>query len=552
MKVTEGQTYRMMQSNLNRITNGMQNLQTQASTGLKLNTSSDDPTAISPVLSSRTQIRETERYLETMGHTNDKLDSVDGHMAQVENILQRVKEIAINSVNAALSGTDREALANEVAELRKELLDTANAQVNGKFIFAGYKENTKPFTQNPDYDPDAYDVSDVSTWPYLYHGDHNSTQLEITPGEFLEASLTGNEVFLGISNKIVEANGYTVPYQGEPATTSITDPSPFSGAGQDIVITPNSGQIAATDTPITIPAADLTDSDNNYAAKIANRFNQPGTGLIANIQPAAKDLGPLSLTGFDESAGDSYQLEITAGGVSVPISLNGPGTNYDYTLEGLSYALANTPGATDITATSGTLGNGVKYDISSGSLVLTGPDNGAEIEIAETITGGSGGIGTSPQTIYGQVDIAPSSKQFVDISGPGLAHLGLTAKNLDGAAGHVDLFGVLVRTEEAIRAGNNEDPNGAGGSIQAQIKNLETAANQERLSRSVLGARAQRVDAATMHQQDARTDLKKIISRYQDADIIQVYNDLLMQETTYRSALNVTGRVSQISILDYL
>ena len=41
---------------------------------------------------------------------------------------------------------------DEIAELKNELLDTANAVVDGKYIFAGYREDTKPFTANPAYE----------------------------------------------------------------------------------------------------------------------------------------------------------------------------------------------------------------------------------------------------------------------------------------------------------------------------------------------------------------------------------------------------------------
>ena len=47
-------------------------------------------------------------------------------------------------------------------------------------------------------------------------------------------------------------------------------------------------------------------------------------------------------------------------------------------------------------------------------------------------------------------------------------------------------------------------------------------------------------------------DLKAILSRYEDADAIEVFNDIVQQESAFQAALSVTGRVSQLSILDYL
>lgn len=550
MKVTDNSTFRLMQTNLDRITNDLLVLRNQGATGLKLTKPSDDPGAIRPVLTTRTQLQQTDRHLETMGQTGDKMAATDGHLDQVENVLVRVKEIAINAVNGALSTADLSSLADEIDELKNELLDSANAVIDGKYIFAGYQEDTKPFTANPAYDPASYDVSDVTTWPYLYNGDSNPTQLEITPGEFVEANLTGNEVFFGITNEIA-ALGYTNPYQGESVTsTAIGVGTP----GDDITIT------VGANPPVTISgAADLTDpaGENNYAGKVAALFSQAGTGLVGTANAAAIDLGPLSLSDFVDTE-DTYGLDITSGGTTISVTLDGPSGNYDYSLTGIASALANTAGATNLTQTGGTLGNGVQYDISSGSLVLTGPADGSEIELNETITDGvitgtvpSGGITGGDQTVYGTINIATNSTADVDIAGAGLASVGLTANTLNGTSGRIDLFTVLTRTAEAIRAGNVDDPNGAGGSIQIQLANLDIAADQNRTLRSSLGARAQRVESATLHQQNAQIDLKQILSRYQDADVLQVYNDIIQKETAFQAALNITARVSQISILDF-
>lgn len=333
MKVTENSTYRLMQTNLDRITNRLQDLRNQGATGLRLNVASDDPSAIRPVLTTRTQLSRNERYLETMGVSLDKMQATDGHMSSTENLLQRAKELAINAVNGAMSIEDLQTIATEIAEIRDEMLDSANAVIDGKYIFAGYQENTLPFTENPAYDPALYDPTDTTTWPYQYHGDNNPTELEITPGEYLEVNITGNELFLGVSNG--------------------------------------------------------------------------------------------------------------------------------------NWVDAATPAA-------------------------------------------------------GQPE-----------------------------AGKIDIFTVLTQVEEAIRAGNVDDPLGPGGGIQQNIENLEIAADQNRRLRSRLGVRATRVESAIQHQEKVNVDLQQILSRYQDADAIETFNDIIKQDTAYQAALNITAKVSDISILDY-
>lgn len=553
MKVTDNSTYRLMQTNLDKITNDLLKLRNEGATGLKLNKPSDDPGAIRPVLTTRSQLQQNNRYLETMGQAGDKMAATDGHLAHVENILVRVKEIAINSVNSALSDADRATLADEIAELKNELLDAANAVVDGKYIFGGYREDTVPFTKNDHYNPDLYDINDLSTWPYQYQGDYNPTQLEITPGELLKTNLTGIELFMGISNTKAAA-GYTQPYQGAPV---VSGPISLGTPGEDITLTPQGG------TAVTISGADLTADaagihQYNYAGKVASLFSTSGAPLTGTANAAIVDFPTTAtdpfLTGF--TAADTYNLTITSGGVAVPIDF--PAGAFDNTLAGMVAALE--AGATNVTSgVSGTLANDVNYDISSGSLVLTGPADGSDIELSETLSGTTAGIVSGgTQTIYGTLSLATNSTTNVTLAGSstppstttGLDSLGLSAREINGAT-NIDLFTVLTRTEEAIRAGNVDDIDGAGGSIQSQIDNLDVAANQNRRLRSQLGARANRVETAMLHQEDAQIDLKQILSRYQDADILQVFNDITQKETAFQAALNVTARVSKISILDY-
>ena len=189
----------MLGSRLNDISQQMEDLRNIATTGKRLNKPSDDPSAIRPVFDTRRQISNVSRDLNTMGQSLDVMQATDGYLNDVENIMQRVKEITSNAANGSLNDQDRATLADEVGQLRKQLLDTANAQVNGKYLFAGYNVKTQPFVENPNYDATKYDANDSSTWPVLYKGDGNATSLEITSGHQVQVTLTGNNLFLGSS-----------------------------------------------------------------------------------------------------------------------------------------------------------------------------------------------------------------------------------------------------------------------------------------------------------------------------------------------------------------
>ncbi|SDZ80024.1 flagellar hook-associated protein 3 FlgL [Desulfuromusa kysingii] len=180
MKITQMATYRSLQYNLGKNSDSLNKLYEQAATGKQLERASDDPSGLSPLFSSRTQIETSDRYLETIATTQDNLDIVDGYLDSAESLLVRAKEIAIYGVNDSLSDEDMQTLAAEVVQLQSALLDIANAKVDSKYIFAGYAETTLPFSGDP----------------VVYNGTDDHKLVETSAGQTVQTNLTGNEVFM--------------------------------------------------------------------------------------------------------------------------------------------------------------------------------------------------------------------------------------------------------------------------------------------------------------------------------------------------------------------
>ena len=184
MKVTSQMTFRLMQSEINNITNRLQDLRQEAATGKRFNKPSDDPSAVRPVLNYSKQIQANQRFQENMGMAQNKLQAQDSQLDNAENTLVRAKQQTIRAISGALNEKDREILADQVHQMKNELLGTANAQLNGRYMFAGYEDETQPFQKNAS--------GDVS-----YKGDDHAKKVEIAPGEKLEVSIPGRELFLG-------------------------------------------------------------------------------------------------------------------------------------------------------------------------------------------------------------------------------------------------------------------------------------------------------------------------------------------------------------------
>lgn len=197
MRPTQTTQYRTLQAQISQISARLMELNNIAATGKKVSKPSDEPASIKSILHTRMRMKENDRFITTAELSLDKITTTESYLAQTENMLTSAKEIAISSINGARSVNDMNILADQIANLKDELLNTANAQLDGKYIFAGYEEKTKPFTVNGAYVPGGYLPGNSATWPILYNGDANISNAEISPGEYLDITVNGAALFLG-------------------------------------------------------------------------------------------------------------------------------------------------------------------------------------------------------------------------------------------------------------------------------------------------------------------------------------------------------------------
>ena len=177
-------TYRNLQANLRTTSTTLNQLYVKASTGTEVAKASDNPSSVGSIISGRSDIVKGERYVENCKHIQDNLSTSEIYIDSLEKLMTRAKEIAIAGANDSLSETDKATLANEVGQLRKELLDMANTQVAGKYLFAGYNDQTQPF----------------SGTPVAYAGTNDHQMIEISPGATVAKNVTGEELFMSPIN----------------------------------------------------------------------------------------------------------------------------------------------------------------------------------------------------------------------------------------------------------------------------------------------------------------------------------------------------------------
>jgi flagellar hook-associated protein 3 FlgL len=161
--------------------------QLQISTGKKLLTPSDDPVgAVRSLELTRAQER-TNQYERNANILDSRMRLEETTLGSSIDVLQRIRELAIQGNNATQSNESRASIASELRQQLDNVLSYANTKdSSGHFIFAGYQEGSSPFSKTPS--------------GYNYNGDDGQRLLQVGPARSLPDGDPGSEVFMNILN----------------------------------------------------------------------------------------------------------------------------------------------------------------------------------------------------------------------------------------------------------------------------------------------------------------------------------------------------------------
>jgi flagellar hook-associated protein 3 FlgL len=189
--------------------------QEQVSTGLRVNSPSDDPVAAARVAHLDASLSRLDQYRANAGFARNQLGLEEEAVSEVIGTLQRVRELMLQANNASASSGDRGVIAAEIRQHRNALLGVANTtDVDGRYLFGGYRESTTPFTIAPGGN-------------VVYNGDQGQRTLQISDSRFVAVNDSGADVF----QRILDGNGTFVLSAGAAnagtgtlATSSVVNP----------------------------------------------------------------------------------------------------------------------------------------------------------------------------------------------------------------------------------------------------------------------------------------------------------------------------------------
>ncbi len=278
----------------------IQGIQAKISSGKNIVFASDDPVGAVELSGLKDVTSRIDQFLDNTNLALDRLKLMDATIQGAKDIFTRCNELAIQAANDVLSVVDREAIALEFDELKKELMSISNTKDSGgSYIYAGYKSKTQPFIVNA-----AGEIE--------YKGDRGVLNLQISESRLMESTIDGATVFQdivtssGVSTDLFAAvdnisRSIRTANAGVEAAKAGTGMAKITLTNQDpgtYAFTVTSGSKSA-DFSLDITGSDLSD--------VATAINAADLDITATLEDSNKTLKLVSDYAYDIELG---KLEI--------------------------------------------------------------------------------------------------------------------------------------------------------------------------------------------------------------------------------------------------
>jgi flagellin len=228
---------------VNQTNKDMADTMARLSSGKRINTAADDAAGVAIASRLSSEIRGTNQAIRNASDAQALIDTAEGAQLEVANILQRMRELAVQAANDTNSSADRSSLADEMSALTNEIDRIANVtNWAGEVLLDGAV-------------PNATQTSETGSRPFEFHiGAGNSAADEITvniaaigstalgiagTGGVASVSATENRsstTYPGVShNTITTAGTFALSIDASNGRVTVTPPTAPTNVNQEAV-----------------------------------------------------------------------------------------------------------------------------------------------------------------------------------------------------------------------------------------------------------------------------------------------------------------------------
>lgn len=270
-------TAMMYQQNMRGVTNSQSEwlrYGEQMSTGKRVTKPSDDPIAASQAVVLSQAQAQNSQYALARTFATQKVSLEENVLGQVTTAIQSAQEKIVYANNGTLSDDDRASLATDIEGIRNQILNLANStDGNGRYIFAGYKTESAPFTG--------------AAGNVTYNGGDKAVSQSVDASRTMTIGHLGSEIFDKVTSNAV--------------------PEPDGSASETNLFDMLDSAIKVLNTP----TADLTDAEKGAIDKTSRGLKNSLNNVLtvrAELGTQLSELDKLDELGSDRALGQAQQM----------------------------------------------------------------------------------------------------------------------------------------------------------------------------------------------------------------------------------------------------
>jgi flagellar hook-associated protein 3 FlgL len=178
MRVTQLMVSRQFNQNLQKNNTTIDTLRQQISSGKLYEKISDNPLAALKGLSYHSSQVQIEQYQQNAQDGTEFLSAADDTLSNINDVMQRIREITVQTGNDTYNDTDKKNMATELHSLKEQLGSLANTTFNGHYLFSGMDQDTPPYKNGQ--------LQNISS---------SDTNWDVAKGVSVNVSISANSVF---------------------------------------------------------------------------------------------------------------------------------------------------------------------------------------------------------------------------------------------------------------------------------------------------------------------------------------------------------------------
>lgn len=180
-------------SSLDQTQASVQQLTSELSSGVSINSLSQNPVASGENVLLLNQIQQDDSFTQSSSMVTGQLQVADSALGSVVSQLTSAISLATSANNGTMNSSDIQSISSQLSGILDEVKSLANTSYQGQYIFAGGQTSTAPFTTS----------TATSLAVTTYNGDQGVNYLESPNGQKIQLNVPGDQIFLGTGSNSV-------------------------------------------------------------------------------------------------------------------------------------------------------------------------------------------------------------------------------------------------------------------------------------------------------------------------------------------------------------